>query len=246
MLDEANSNYNGPSTKLTQRFSRGVMYMVSCTWSKAIDTGSAARTSSGDTTTQDQYHRASNRGLSAYNVGRRLAASVLYDLPVGSGKAFLNHGGIVNAIIGGWQLGRMVTLADGSPTGPSSIPWSGGDNFSNNVDATGTSPIPANRSMYQSYNAQAFNWTDPGLQYRRGNIARNVLIGPGTESWDFSTAKSFRIMEGHALQFRFEGFNIANQPNWNLPNSDLRSPLFGLIQTAKTMRQLQFALKYSF
>jgi len=220
--------------------------MLSYTWSKAIDDASSFRWSEGDSFQPlDQYNAHPNRGISAYDVGRRLAASLVYELPIGLGKPFLNHGGMVNAVLGGWQLGTVATFIDGSPTSVGNIPWNG-DSGSNRPDATGLSPIPDSRGISKFWDNRTFNWTDPGLQYRRGNTARNTLLGPGTRSWDFSAAKNFRIIEGHALQFRFEAFNFPNHPNWNRPSADVRSSLFGLIQTAKTMRELQFALKYSF
>jgi hypothetical protein len=60
-------------------------------------------------------------------------------------------------------------------------------------------------------------------------------------------ARNFHIREGHTLQFRFEAFNAGNMVNWNTPNTDVQTPaVFGVVTTAKTMRQLQVALKYSF
>ena len=60
-------------------------------------------------------------------------------------------------------------------------------------------------------------------------------------------ARNIRLYEKHQLQVRFEAFNAVNHPNWNAPSSDARSAsTFGVITSAKTMRDLQFALKYSF
>jgi hypothetical protein len=246
-LGEANSDYNSLSAKLTQQFSHGLMYMVSYTWAKAIDDGSAIRQSTNDYFgTINPYNNVPERGLSAYDVRQRLAASFVYELPVGRGKAVLNNSRIADAVIGGWQLGSVVALASGVPTSVATIPWNGDNTFSIHPDATGISPIPANPTASQFWNVQAFNWTDPGLLYRFGNVARNTLIGPGTVSIDFSAMKNFRITERQAVQFRFEGFNLPNHPNWNRPSSDPRSPSFGIVQSAGTMRQLQLALKYSF
>jgi hypothetical protein len=78
-------------------------------------------------------------------------------------------------------------------------------------------------------------------------VGRNPLRTPGTQNWDGSVARNFRIREGHTLQFRFEGFNAGNIVNWNTPSVGVQTPAtFGVVTTAKTMRQLQVALKYSF
>lgn len=83
--------------------------------------------------------------------------------------------------------------------------------------------------------------------YSVGNIGLNILRTPGLRQWDFSLDKTFRITERHGVQFHFEAFNFHNHPNWNTPSVSVNTPqTFGLITSARTMRQFQFALKYAF
>jgi hypothetical protein len=85
-----------------------------------------------------------------------------------------------------------------------------------------------------------------------GNIGRNVVMGPGQQSWDFSAHKGFRIIEGHSLTFRFEAFNIANHPVFGRPSTGVETgstlpTAFGQIRgTDASMRQIQLGLKYVF
>ena len=81
-----------------------------------------------------------------------------------------------------------------------------------------------------------------------GNVGRGTLDSPGIIGWDFSMHKDFTITERHRLQFRFEGFNFPNHPNWNGPNTNIASGAsFGTITSTRgNMRNLQVALKYSF
>ncbi len=243
-----NSNYHALSGKLTQRFHKGLTYMIGFTWSKAIDGGSAIRTNSGDSLYPiNSYNLRAERGLSQFNVGRRLVASYVYELPFGAGKPLANQG-VVSKIAGGWQLGGILTLADGAPLGAVQLGDTAGLNTLGNMpNATGISPIPSNPTAQQFYNIAAFDYTNPNLSYQPGNMGRNTLTRPGTRQADLSLARNIRIRESHSLNVRFEAFNATNHPNWNAPSSDARSPAtFGVITSAKTMRQLQFGLKYTF
>jgi hypothetical protein len=94
----------------------------------------------------------------------------------------------------------------------------------------------------------------------RGNSGRNILIGPGVTSLDFSLFKNNyikRISERFNIQFRAEIFNILNHPNFAPPvqgvNTDIfdgtgaPNPAAGLLtRTTTTAREMQFALKIIF
>ena len=89
----------------------------------------------------------------------------------------------------------------------------------------------------------------------RGNLGRNVLIGPGLSKLDFSVFKNNyikRISESFNAQFRAEFFNILNRANFSSPTDNLA--VFDqngqaianaglLTSTQTTSRQIQFALK---
>jgi len=233
----SNSNYNALSVKLQRRFSQGLTYLVGYTWAKSIDDGSGIRNREGDRLfPRNSYDMKPERGLSQFHQGRRLVSSFLYDLPFGQGKMFGNRPGALNKLIGGWQVGSILTFADGSPI-----------DAGRDGDATGINPIPENRSPDNYFNPAAFDRNKPELQFRFGNVARNVLISPGLGQWDFAVIKNTGIKEGHRLQFRFEAFDFSNHPNFNAPAVDLLSlATFGRISSARTMRELQFGLKYVF
>ena len=221
-----------------------IMELLKAAREKAIDGGSAVRTNSGDTLWPvNSYDLHDMRGPAQFDVPRRFVASFVYELP-SKGSRF------VKPIIGGWQLGGIITAADGAPT---TTPGPNGDSANLNVlanfgDATGISIIPPGGQTAQHFwNIAAFDVTNPALSYRVGNLARSVLRKPGSHQADLSLTKNFHIYERHSLQFRFDAFNALNHPNWNSPSTTATSPTtFGVVTTARTMRQLQLALKYSF
>ena len=247
-----NANYNSLGMKLTRRLSSGLTLLGAYTWSKSIDDVSAIRGQSDTIFPQNSRCLECERGLSAFNVAHRFVVSALYELPVGSGKTFLNHGGFVNELIGGWQVGSIYTLQTGLPGYPTPGPDqsnTGVGNSRDRLNATGVSQSLSNQSVSEWFNVSAFSLEPFGTF---GNAGRNTVIMPGRNDWDFSALKNFRITEQHALQFRFEGFNFANHPNWGNPGlswgQNVRpASTFGVINsTALAMRQLQFGLKYVF
>ena len=238
-----NSNYNALTTKVNQRLAKGLTSLVSFTWSKSIDLGSGLRPSLyTNGSPLNFYDFTSNRGLSDFNVGRRFVASILYELPFGKGKS-----GVVNRVIGGWQLGSIITMADGTPINVGNIGDVTTTENSSLPDATGISPVPTNQTAQQFWNIKAFNSVNPELNFRYGTTARNVLFTPGTVNWDFSVIKNTSIRERQVLEFRFEAYNFANHPNWLPAATNINAPAtFGVITQAKTMRVIQAGLKYSF
>jgi hypothetical protein len=94
----------------------------------------------------------------------------------------------------------------------------------------------------------------------RGNAGRNILIGPGVTSLDFSVFKNNyikRISERFNVQFRAEMFNILNHANFAPPATPTNSDIFDgtgtlsagaglLTKTTTTAREIQFAVKVVF
>jgi hypothetical protein len=72
------------------------------------------------------------------------------------------------------------------------------------------------------------------------------MIGPHMVNLDASIARTFRLAEKMAMQFRAEFFNAANHPNYNLIGRIVNDPTFGIVQNQLPPRQIQFALKLNF
>ncbi|HET6889878.1 MAG TPA: hypothetical protein VFH31_02150, partial [Pyrinomonadaceae bacterium] len=79
-----------------------------------------------------------------------------------------------------------------------------------------------------------------------GNAGRNILDGPGYQSFNVALSKNTSLSETFRLQFRTEVFNLFNHPNFNLPDNFLLSPTFGRVTSARDPRHIQFGLKLLF
>jgi hypothetical protein len=132
------------------------------------------------------------------------------------------------------------------PTAPDMAFWNA------NCDQFPPTLQPSSGPPVQATFPQCFNL--------RGNAGRNILIGPGITSLDFSVFKNNRIKrisENFNVQFRAEIFNIVNHPNFAPPTVPDNSDIFlsdgtlsgsaGLLtRTTIPERQIQFAIKFIF
>jgi hypothetical protein len=257
---DVNGNYNSLTAKLTKRMSKGLSLLAAYTFSKSIDNGSAVRTGNQEPTAQNDACMACERGLSTFNQAERFVVSMLYEIPVGKGRAFLNRGGFVNAALGGWQISSIVTATTGFPNTITTGVNRSGANASDRPNAVyGQTTALSNPTPNEWFNVDAFA-ENPVGQY--GNVGRDTVIGPGIVDWDGSALKNFNFSEQRLLQFRFEIFNVLNHPNFADPtlvlaNDQLTSaglPIpgsgsFGVINATRSgvdMRELQFSLKLIF
>ena len=193
------SKYHALYLKVQRRFANGLSFLSSFSYGKSIDNGSGIRTSDGDSLTpSNNYDLGLETGLSAFDFRKRWTTSGIWEVPVGRDRRFLNRGGVVDFVLGGWQLGGILTLQDGFPftvtCGPGTVQNGGGTCY---PDATGVDwRLPSSeRSRTRYFNAAAFVDRDPALgsAFRYGSVKRNSLIGPGITSLDASINKQFHV-----------------------------------------------------
>ncbi len=242
-------NYHSLGAKLTKRYSNGLTYLMSYTYSKSIDTATAIRNQGGDTLfPQNSYCRSCERARSSHDTRHRYVTSALWDLPFGRGRKLNIDNPVANAVAGGWQMSSILTLQTGFPvTVTNGQDTSNTGAFFDRPDATGqTASLPrGQQDPARFFNTGAFVINQRG---RHGNVGRNTLDAPGIIGWDFSMLKNFSLgAEQRYLQLRFEWFNFPNHPNWGNPNTNVSSGGFGQITGTRTnMRQLQVAAKINF
>ncbi|MDX2269494.1 MAG: carboxypeptidase regulatory-like domain-containing protein [Bryobacter sp.] len=241
-INEFNSSYHSFRTSLVKRFSAGLQFNANYTWSKLM-TGQA---SLSQNIIQDQYNRRADYSRADFDIPHVFQIAYVYDLPFGRGRRFgSSWSRWADGFLGGWSLEGITRIQNGSPVNATS----GVDRA--NVGASVQRPnVWRNPNTGGSRNVSE-RWFDtsafelPAI-YTFGNAGANILISDGRHNWDLAIAKSWQIREGHALQFRTEAFNSANHVNFGNPNANFSSTAFGLVDSATSARQLQFALRYSF
>ena len=245
-----NTLYHGLQTKLEKRYSQGLTYILSYSWSHVIGdargvTGSGDAPGSNLRFVLDPLDWKRERGNGAQDMRHRFIGSFVYELPLGHGKRYgsgWNAG--LNAILSEWSVGSIVTLTSGTPQhltvagNPANV--GGGDR----PDVVpGTSWKLDNPDPSGFYNPDAFVPNEP---FTFGDAGKNILVGPGNIGWDFSLFKNIRISEKYGVQFRAEAFNFPNHPNFNFPNAQVGNRNFGVISSARAQRIMQLGVKFVF
>jgi hypothetical protein len=248
LSNSAHSIYHGLQSKLEKRFSKGLYFLGSYTWSKSIDNqsnGTDTAIASGQYP-QDPLNPGLDRGLSSFDRPQVFVGSVVWEIPFGRGP--VEHSRtreLVNAALGGWQVSGILTAQSGTPF---SVLMNcadinaQGDNCRPNRIASGSLAQP---SINAWFNTAAF--VIPSTP-EYGDAGRNILRSPGLNDIDLALSKSFPwgSAESRRLQIRTEFFNALNHTNLGVPVNSIDSPAFGTITSAGPGREIQLGARLEF
>ena len=242
--------YNAMQIQFEKRYTNGLSFLVSYNLSHMMSNTSSGFTSfvssSLNKDNQKQEWSVDNNDQT-----HLLNIAATYELPLGKGRTFLNHGGIVNAVLGGWQISPLLNYASGTPTQVNVA----GDPFGN---GTGNRPnvvpgVPLQFSYQNVYKGlPVFNraaFTDPG-PWAVGNEPRFLsgLRSPSFYNENVALAKYFPVGEHVKFKLEIEFYNIFNRVIFGGPNTNLEDPNFGRVinSQANNPRQGQGHLEVRF
>ena len=252
------STYNGLSARLEHRFSHGLYFLNSFTWSKALgDSEQALETTSAAgnalANPQNVYNLKAERGPSSFDVKFMNTTSFVYELPFGKGRRFgANWSPVLDGALGGWEVNTINLSNSGLPVNVVYAPGATNDVTGRIPDYRGAAVMRPNiignpaglrsTDMLNFYfDKAAFQIPGPTAPF--GNLSRNAFRTPSFNQWDLGISKKFRIGENLAVQFRSEFFNALNHTNFGFPDATVTDAAFGTIRSTYPARQIQFALK---
>lgn len=251
----AASMYNAFTARFDKQYTHGLAFTISFTDGREYDNAASSVSYLGNTsqTFADQYNPKAEWSIGAQNISYMLVASVVYELPFGHGKPFLNSAGRgVNKLINGWQISGIENWNSGTPVVLGSV-----DNGTTKEAIftqaqrpawTGISAKLPVRTHQQWFNPTVFSTP---AAYTIGNAPRALkdVNNPGNQNVDMSLTKNTGFGQSNRfnVQLRLEMFNAFNHPILSGPDATITDGTFGQSSSySNTSRRLQLAGKISF
>jgi hypothetical protein len=226
------STYHGGTVKLERRFGQGLTFQTFFTLSKAIDSQDNDNAGGGVAPIQN---RSLEKARAGYDRPKRYFNSITYELPVGKGRHFLNRGGVLNTIVGGWQTAWLIDWESGAPLTFSfaNSPYNYFPAFAGaqRPDLVGTPKLldnwldqgPARFNQLTVNPVIAINNFAYPAAFTPGNSGRNIVGGPPKFAMDASAQKVVKFNERFSFLVRLDIHSVQkmlfNRFNFTAPTT---------------------------
>ncbi|HKD05480.1 MAG TPA: TonB-dependent receptor [Bryobacteraceae bacterium] len=230
----SHSTYHAGTVHAQKRLSAGLLWDSFFTYSKSLD-----GTGVGNVDVASNLYK----GPSNFDRRFRYVGNFSYDIPFGKGRKWMNHGGILNALFGGYNLVWQYSAYSGNPItwGFTNSPYTYLPSF---IGIQGRPNLLASSSLrdnWQDLGGDRFNQGNQNsticclnnfaypLQYMFGNAGKNTFYTQRGIGASFSARKEFVLKERLTLQLRLDFQNPFKWYNWGNMNTtvDLKNVVSG-------------------
>ena len=215
------SQYDALQARLDRRFANGVQLSVGYTLSKSTGVAGAPDSDNTARIQIPEFYHLNEKSISPFDRTHNLQITNLTELPFGPGRPWLNNGGVLAAIVGGWQLNNILSFTSGTPF---------------DITSSGTSlnaPGSAQRADQVKDDVEILGGTGRGNAYfdplafkpvteaRFGTADWGAVRGPGYANWDLGVFRQLTLPRNMNVQIRFEAFNVLNTAHFNNPGGNV-------------------------
>jgi Carboxypeptidase regulatory-like domain len=263
------ATYNALEASLQRRFHNGLNLMASYTWSKTLTDADSAlpyfATLAGSQGPQDAFNKNGDKAISDQDLPQNFVLSYIYELPVGRGKRFLNHGGVANEVLGGWSIGGVQRYESGQPIAfgcATGIPAFAGCIRWNQVPGQPLASAAYSSGNFNPVTDSMFNsaaFEDPNSlsnlasrgTYAFGDLPRvtGAVRMPMYPSEDFNLLKRTKITESTDILFQASFIDAFNRHVFNRPDVEPYDTNFGFVNVNSVLlgpRKIQLMLKFEY
>lgn len=252
------ASYNSLQASFERHMSHGLQVQSSFTWSKSIDVASSSNVSFGKPYLGNPFNMKWNRGNSTMSMPWNWVTNFIYQSP-----SFKEKGKLIEETVGGWEFSSILTYQSGNPFSvfASGSNWNQNDSGSlqylDRADVVDGQPRNVGKGSHWDwatvgkgyFNTAAFTNNAAGSF---GDSGKNIMYGPREFTADAAIMKSWSLVGGTKLQFRWEAFNVTNHPSFGNPTGDYGNTVgwgnYGIVGNVGNVssRVMQGALKLTF
>jgi outer membrane receptor protein involved in Fe transport len=250
-LTSGTSGYNGLSVNLKKRFTSKYEFLVSYTWSHAIDDSTDVVSNSD--APQSNFAPNAERSSSTFDQRSRFVLSGVYN------TGHIGGSGFVPTVFSGFTVAPIIEISSGRPfnilTGtdtnfdfnpltdrPNAVAPNSG------LTSCGTAPVLSKYSPTGAFNLPCYidapANAGPASSFYAGNLGRNFGVKPYTVFTDLRIARQFTFPHEIALQVTADVFNLINKNN--TLDVNLLYTSAGTPTSSYDPRQFQFGARVSF
>ncbi|HWY59634.1 MAG TPA: TonB-dependent receptor [Terriglobales bacterium] len=233
------STYEALMLSLERRFTNGLSFQTRYTWSHSINDGSVG---GGESNGPENVNCLKcDFGPSIFDIRHNFTADAVYQLPFGPGKTYLNEGGVLGNIVGGWTFSSLGHWHTGHPLtitmniSPTQLP-DGNDQTTQRPDLVPGVPIllpggvqnhtiPINPAAFAppplAAGTDQFGvpYASYGLVSRFGDAPNGLIRALAAWQIDMALTKTTKITERVSTEFGVQVFNIFNHVQLGDPNT---------------------------
>jgi len=233
----ARSNYNSLQALFEKRFSHGLQFQASYTYSKSLDNASSFEEILNPTNFNATY------APSLYDARHRFVFNYVWELPVPK------YDGCKGKALNGWQVSGIYTYQSGFPILINNCDDAELEGSTLGFECPGKpdmlGPFKTHNPRIDGLVFDPANFADSALG-TFGSTPRTLCCNPPINNWDMGLFKDTAIGEKTRLEFRAEIFNIFNHTQFYGVDGGSANPTFGQPQKVRDPRLFQFALKLVF
>ncbi len=246
---EGRSTLDSVTLSLNKSESRGFGYSIQYTRARSRDNSPSISGGGGanGNVAQDDQNIDAEWARSSFIQRDRLQISGSYRFPFGPNERWLNNGGFMAGVLGGWRVNGSFQANSGSPltvtVSGASRDIASGINGALRADYNGESVTVANPTIDQWFNTAAFTVPVSGAF---GSSPRNIITGPGSKDLSMTFNRTVQMRNNRNLQIQMQFQNILNLANYSGVDTNVNSPTFGQIRGVNGQRRGTLNLRFGF
>jgi hypothetical protein len=238
--DVGGSHYDALLLTLERRLTNGLSFQTRYTWSHSINDGSVGGGESNGP--ENVKCLPCDFGPSVFDVRNNFTANMVYELPFGTGKRFLNEAGVLGKVVSGWSLSSIGLWHTGHPLtvmlniSPTQLP-DGNDQTTQRPDLVPGVPlllpggvqnhtIPVNPAAFAppplASGTDQFGvpYASYGLVSRFGDSPNGLFRAPASWQIDIALTKTTKLTELISIEFGVKMLKIFNHVQLGDPSTD--------------------------